>query len=1600
MSRFPVQDPWADFPDATPPTGAVVRPTAKVVPPTATDPWADFPDATPAGGVPDMLQTDVMAPNTGDNEVPAAIEEPNKPFSQHVSEGVVQFGSAMPRTLVRAARGVVPNLPGVSGMGSLAGTDAPKAIHDYLDLVGQRMDEYYGKPETLTGEFGGVVGNLPLAAAGPAGMAGIFGAAGAGGVYEDVAARRREGQQISPQQEENAAGLTGVIEGASGYIGGKLFGSIGQKLVKMPGFREFATKEGAVGVVQLLKQIAPEMIAEGGEEAATQFADNLVKQQSYAPEQQLGEGVAKAGVMGAIAAPIGGGVAHLQEGGVSGRPGRVSEEIPPQAETPPPAPPAEVPPQAEPVAANAPPVINPKPSEAPPQRMAMSVKNGKVEYKPIIQVKAEAAPAKVERVSKANIVDQIPADQQDKFALQNDIEGVKGDFVRVDIPAFEFGAIPKENLDLAKIKAFAARKQAMEQPPAIIGIPDAKGNMQIKDGRHRLLAAALQAKARGEDPNAVRVSAVVPESWAKEKGLLPAETSAGTGRTPTLRIRQEAADYTKQAGIKTAPVEDYAPVDVERAKQIASAYDLATHSPNEPAVKKAYDAFKKETKAQWDFLQGRGIKMEPWKGEGQPYKNSAEMVADASKNKHLYFFQGGEIPADHPLAEKVPGSDLTYNDVFRAVHDYFGHAKEGNQFGPRGEENAWRAHSMMYGEEARKAMTTETRGQNSWVNFGPKGEANQANPEKTTYAEQKATLLPDQFVAQGSGQTGSNAPTRGGNQGGIVPPGATPPGGTVPPVPPGGVPPTPPSGPTPPGGPSNPVNLPASVAAQATATPPVRQRTGIGALLRAFESSHANRPTSYVQARERLAGGKNLARMDVVRGGIQPFDATMKKLGMNPDDRAVQFQITEVLRGHRSPDTLPAELRPWVAEQRKNIDALETNIEQEARQLGMDDFADSVKDRMGTYLAVAPIKRAGPTLPATSSRERLNPEVGHFRRDRYVITDGSGKVVGDAQTLQDAQAKMQQHVATHTGKAAQLTLHDPIPQAWRMANEIHDPRHLVGRTMVEGVHLQNMLRLINESMPYARTPPKGLTADQEAEWAKRQGFGQVVADRRLGPLGSKYLPIRMAEDFNEAVHVPSEMARLWHTFNSAWKVSKTAFNLPTSGHNVASNALVFAYLDGISPLNPMNWKYYKDATKSAFTKTDPVWRKAAEANFVGGGGRYAGELQGILADAADFDTYLRNSLLRTAKKSVQGVQEFYGAQDDIFKIAAIKKRMAEGQPFDQALAETREMWPDNARASKIARWLSNAPLGSSFIRFTDQALRVAGRAAKKHPVRFATVAAMPLMLDALSRAWLGLKDDDKEAKLLDEGRSYAEPLTPWRDDKGRLQTFDMRYIIPLVNDILPEQRYGMLKVPVLGNTPLATALLEQGSGRDRFTGRTFVNDQMGLGENLKARGKQLTKTLAPVPSSLTYGVSDISQAAKGESDRVLGNAILNQLTGINIRTPYIAEKVVRNVAQNMLGEQDRDEARALLKLWNDTYKPGNQTDIKMTDLVRGMRASHKRTKHGARDKAAEALMRGDTDEANKIIGEYNAERPSRLTELGLPEAERQVEIFKRKGRER
>jgi hypothetical protein len=200
-----------------------------------------------------------------------------------------------------------------------------------------------------------------------------------------------------------------------------------------------------------------------------------------------------------------------------------------------------------------------------------------------------------------------------------------------------------------------------------------------------------------------------------------------------IEAEKASQDYIdknkKELGLPDTEKTSVKKVDPELSKRIKDAYDaLPVDDSNNPEVKAAYEKAAKEIDKQFEYLtKDLGIKVEFIKDD--PYKNSDEMFEDVINNKRLKVYQGGE---PHPfLGEStIDANGFTANEKLRAIHDYFGHFVNRNQFGKIGEEAAWVDHSKMFSPEAQRAITTETRGQNSWVNFSGVNDAAIAKMQK------------------------------------------------------------------------------------------------------------------------------------------------------------------------------------------------------------------------------------------------------------------------------------------------------------------------------------------------------------------------------------------------------------------------------------------------------------------------------------------------------------------------------------------------------------------------------------------------------------------------------------------------------------------------------------------------------------------------------------------------------------------------------------------------------------------------------------------------------------------------------------------------------
>jgi GNAT superfamily N-acetyltransferase len=241
---------------------------------------------------------------------------------------------------------------------------------------------------------------------------------------------------------------------------------------------------------------------------------------------------------------------------------------------------------------------------------------------------------------------------------------------------------------------------------------------------------------------------------------------------PDSRIVAVADQYARENGIELKRQAEYVQVDEARARRIADAYDAMAHAPEDPAVKAAYEDLIRQTVGQYEALAKSGYKFwfidtripsnaeyasSPWNALRDMRSNQQMGVfpttdgfgsseVDVSKNPLL---------AETGIKWPVGGVDgplrtVLANDLFRAVHDAFGHGIEGSGFRAQGEENAWQAHIRLFTGPARGAITTETRGQNSWLNYGPYGERNRtAKTEDTVFADQKTGLMPEWTWTEG-----------------------------------------------------------------------------------------------------------------------------------------------------------------------------------------------------------------------------------------------------------------------------------------------------------------------------------------------------------------------------------------------------------------------------------------------------------------------------------------------------------------------------------------------------------------------------------------------------------------------------------------------------------------------------------------------------------------------------------------------------------------------------------------------------------------------------------------------------------------------------------
>jgi len=209
------------------------------------------------------------------------------------------------------------------------------------------------------------------------------------------------------------------------------------------------------------------------------------------------------------------------------------------------------------------------------------------------------------------------------------------------------------------------------------------------------------------------------------------------GSAPVPEVAAGAARFRQMMGYRE-PEQDYSQSVIPASANRAIAAHYAQMPSYDRAAEPAYRAMAEETGRQYDFMTrprakgGLGINVsvsddDPYQAGG-PSHVIRNLRSDVQDNSHIAVLSTRST-GGHPFFTN------DQNDMFRAVHDVFGHLGSGRAVDFDGEEAAYQKHAAMFSPLARGALAAETRGQNSYLRV------------HGDFPEQKVGLLPGQYAA-------------------------------------------------------------------------------------------------------------------------------------------------------------------------------------------------------------------------------------------------------------------------------------------------------------------------------------------------------------------------------------------------------------------------------------------------------------------------------------------------------------------------------------------------------------------------------------------------------------------------------------------------------------------------------------------------------------------------------------------------------------------------------------------------------------------------------------------------------------------------------------
>lgn len=443
--------------------------------------------------------------------------------------------------------------------------------------------------------------------------------------------------------------------------------------------------------------------------------------------------------------------------------------------------------------------------------------------------------------------------------------------------------------------------------------------------------------------------------------------------------------------------------------------------------------------------------------------------------------------------------------------------------------------------------------------------------------------------------------------------------------------------------------------------------------------------------------------------------------------------------------------------------------------------------------------------------------------------------------------------------------------------------------------------------------------ERAIELAEREA-GKATADfvalpdaPAYGPLRGAYVRKEIARDIapflgrlNDEIHGSRIMNKVLDTFEAgmtAFKVSKTALNVPTAARNIYSNFVqlnmsgipwydVPRYMVRAAEEMRSKGRYYQEGFRNGLFKTN--WTEA--------------EIGEVLATFRQME----GGALETVIGKMKDLAKYYGKIDDFFKLAKFIEQREAGVPIGKAVIQAQKWGMDYSIAHpsiKMARRFV-----SPFVSYTYKITPLILEALRRRPWVVAKYALAPYAMFELARATLDLTEEDFQ-RLRRMLPSYVKgnptyAVLPWKSPEGNLQWVNIGYFFPWAShyELARALKEGDTRemTQLIGN-PYLDILWSLKSGTDRdpprdsFTGQPIYNELDDPTDKALKLAEWLYNKWAPTMLTRQGALGYTARAITGDKDRYGRQTTTEQAAarwvGVNIVAPTPMQAAIEKRAQ-------------------------------------------------------------------------------------------------------